>query len=138
MLGRFAACAITMNYCRSFSTESAQSGGPGMSALTPLLGVERRVSLLSSVTRDMDHENACFTRSIAGCNGKLCMLRPEQHILWHVVQKVRSVIEVRRIAAPRRSLKAYGSATSKGRGVTTRCTNPVPMPSVLPIFTMPV
>ena len=86
-----------------------------MSALTPLLGVERRVSLLSSVTRDMDHENACFTRSIAGCNGKLCMLRPEQHILWHVVQKVRSVIEVRRIAAPRRSLKAYGSATSKGR-----------------------
>src|SRR5215831_12058198 len=44
----------------------------------------------------MDHENACFTRSIAGCNGKLCMLRPEQHILWHVVQKVRSVIEVRR------------------------------------------
>src|SRR5215469_14210559 len=26
-LGRFAACAVTMNYCRSFLTESAPSGG---------------------------------------------------------------------------------------------------------------
>ena len=62
----FLRCSVNLAVCRAdnavHSRPDAQSGGPGMSALTPLLGAKSEgFSLLSLHARwRIDHENASF------------------------------------------------------------------------------